>query len=63
MGHHQVQQAIGDNIFHGFKLLDVEISSSIFIYFTAICGEKTMRFEVAVVCRGRRYRLLVEAAP
>ena len=27
-GHHQVQQAIGDNIFHGFKLLDVEISSS-----------------------------------
>ena len=29
-GHHQVQQANGDNIFHGFKLLDVETSSSIF---------------------------------
>ena len=38
-----------------FKLIDVEISSSIvFIYFTVICGEKkTMRYEVAVVCRGR----------
>ena len=29
-GHHKVQQAIGDNISHGFKLLDFEISSSIF---------------------------------
>ena len=53
-----------------FKLIDVEISSSIFfiylfflIYFTAICGEKTMRYEVAVVCRGRRYRVLVGSAP
>ena len=47
-----------------FKLIDVEISSSIFlIYFTAICGEKTMRYEVAVVCWGRRYRVLVGAAP
>jgi len=35
-----------------FKLIDAEISSSIFfIYFTAICGEKTMRYEVAVVRR------------
>ena len=37
-GHHQVQQAIGDSIFHGFKLLDVEISSSIF--FMAIVIQK-----------------------
>jgi len=27
------EQAIGDNIFHGFKLLDVEISSSIVFLF------------------------------
>ena len=33
------------------------------IYFTAICGEKTMKYEVAVVCWGRRYRVLVGAAP
>jgi len=26
-----------------------------FIYFTAICGEQTMSYEVAVVCRSRRY--------
>jgi len=46
-----------------FKLIDVEISSIFFIYFTVICGEKTMRYEVAVVCPGRRYRVFVGAAP
>jgi hypothetical protein len=34
-----------------------------FIYFTAIRGEKTMRYKVAVMCWGRRYRLLVGSAP
>jgi len=34
-----------------------------FIYFTAMYGEKTLRYEAAVVCRGRRYRVLVGAAP
>ena len=29
-GHHQVQQTIGDNIFHGIELLDVDISLSVF---------------------------------
>ena len=40
-----------------FKLIGVEISSFfyVFFYFTAICGEKTMKYEVAVVCRGRIY--------
>jgi len=47
-----------------FKLIDFEISSSIsfVIYFTAVCGEKTMKYEVAVVCRGRRYTVLVGSA-
>ena len=39
------------------------VRTSIFIYFTAIGGEKIMRYEAAVVCRGRRYRLLVGSAP
>jgi len=34
-----------------------------FIYFTAIYGEKTKKYEVVVVCRGRRYGVLVGALP
>ena len=53
-GHHQVLQAIWYNIFHGFKLLDVEISSPTFCM--AIYREKTMRSAAASVCRTARHR-------
>jgi len=46
-----------------FKLIDVEISSSIFYLFYGNMWRKSMRYEVAVVCRGRRYRVLVGSAP
>jgi len=48
-----------------YKLIDVEISSSIFLSILRqyVEKKKTMKYEVVVVCRGRRYRVLVGPAP
>ena len=54
---HKVQQAIGDNISDGFKLLDVEISSSIFLYVNIQGKNYKVRG-----CEGCRYKLLLGSA-
>jgi len=49
--------------FVDFKLIDVDISSFFLNLFYGNMWRKNLRYEVAVVCRGRRYRVLVKAAP